>query len=1041
LLVAAPAALADSQPTTPSGTQSGASSVTADPSAAGTGALQPAGNPSGNGDGNATANGTANGNGNTSANGSGNANANVDATGTGSGGQPPGTSGTSSGTPAIQADGAPSANVQSAQAGATSDQSSPSNGNVSVGVGNGNGNGNGQAVGQSNNANASATAAATGNDPPPGPDPTAGSSASASQTSPANTNIDVRVGNEGDTGPVAQTNDANAAAGAQGTGAGGQADASTSQTDPTNINVVVRVASPGDNGSVKQTNSANATAGSTPPAQGSTGSQTSTGSFGTNQGVTTSGSAGVDNESLVDQSIEQTPDENLSAPGSSATAAGSAAAGPTVGTATTTQTDARNVNVSVRVGSPGTDGQVSQANSATATGSSPTLGVVTVKGGTNTNVSVALPGAAQGAPAGAWAWNWVWDSSWTPLPGMTAADVAPTSADIWNWLWSNQSAAAPTTGASTATTGTPGIWSWTWNWTMADGKLWTLSWQEACDCNWTWNWTWDWSKGTPASTPPPADGAAAPDTTPEDASAFAPVEQENDATATASASTSAFITSSLDQSLTGVDPSLGVQHARGGQTIVNLQGVAAIAHVTQTRASNVNIVYGAPIVSVRQRNDVSADAAVEAMAHLTAEIEQQQAGAPTGDQWAEADQWVGNEQVAVVGALGAQSDARNVNIVRAPRPNQALIGAVDQENATVVSASAELAAHVGAWIGQYQTAGGSSLQEADAIQILASEQSALVVAVAAQSDVANVNDVLVPAGSRATNPSIRQRNLATTTTWAGNYNVLDASIYQVQDGDVDIELATAVQQASSTQDATAYAPALQSHLLNKAGWLGVEPPPDAAPGPEPEPVPQGEQPGPTGSPPAPATATSAVRVFHSTTFVQSGGSHTQAHSTTTIKSRPGSHEGTTGTGTGSVKDSSDGGSHDMPLVPPDLGLTEPGPGPGSSSGSGSGSATSEPQPGLGAGLPASTPRDEGALDRDSSPSAGPAAPAGPGTPCCGSPSDLGAAGFAPPSGGSSTPALALPVYKLAAPAPTWLQLPTPILGRSVTFPEPFERPG
>ena len=89
---------------------------------------------------------------------------------------------------------------------------------------------------------------------------------------------------------------------------------------------------------------------------------------------------------------------------------------------------------------------------------------------------------------------------------------------------------------------------------------------------------------------------------------------------------------------------------------------AAAAQVVQTRASNLNIVYGAPIVSVRQRNDVSADAAVEAIAHLTAEIEQQQAGAPTGDQWAEADQWVGSAQVAGVGALGTQSGARNVNI-------------------------------------------------------------------------------------------------------------------------------------------------------------------------------------------------------------------------------------------------------------------------------------------------------------------------------------------------------------------------------------------
>jgi hypothetical protein len=134
------------------------------------------------------------------------------------------------------------------------------------------------------------------------------------------------------------------------------------------------------------------------------------------------------------------------------------------------------------------------------------------------------------------------------------------------------------------------------------------------------------------------------------------------------------------------------------------------------------------------------------------------------------------------------------------------VGAVDQENAVTATASAELAAHLEAWIGQYQTAGSSSLQEADATQVLASEQTALVAAVAAQSDVANVNDLLVPAGSRATNPSLRQRNVVTTTSTGGDYSVIDASIFQVQDGDVDIELASAVQQASATQSATVYSP-------------------------------------------------------------------------------------------------------------------------------------------------------------------------------------------------------------------------------------------
>jgi hypothetical protein len=170
--------------------------------------------------------------------------------------------------------------------------------------------------------------------------------------------------------------------------------------------------------------------------------------------------------------------------------------------------------------------------------------------------------------------------------------------------------------------------------------------------------------------------------------------------------------------------------------------------------------------------------------------------------------------------------------------------------------------------------------------------------------------------------------------------------------------------------------------------------------------------------------------------VNRGGSpvqtHVQTHSTTTIETTttklgrggPGS---ATGLGTGPAKDSSSGAdSPGAPLVPPRLGLPEPGLGDGAL-------LPSAPLP--------SAPRDESALERASSPSAGPAAPAGPGTPCCGSSTDLGAAGFAPPSGGSSAPALALPTFKLAAPAPTGPQLPAPILGRSVASPEPFERPG
>ncbi|HEY4417910.1 MAG TPA: hypothetical protein VGN22_00225, partial [Pseudonocardia sp.] len=207
--------------------------------------------------------------------------------------------------------------------------------------------------------------------------------------------------------------------------------------------------------------------------------------------------------------------------------------------------------------------------------------------------------------------------------------------------------------------------------------------------------------------------------------------------------------------------------------------------------------------------------------------------------------------------------------------------------------------------------------------------------------------------------------------------------------------------------------------------LGVEPPDDAAPEPEPDSGPgtQGQSAGPTGLLPP------TIVVFRTRTFVKSGGSHIQVHVRTAIETgrrRPGS---TNGIGTATAEDSAGTGSDGSPLVPPGLAFSEPRPGSGAFPGAD------------GALSGTGAPRDEIALDRPSSGSAGPAAPAGPGTPCCGSSSDLGAAGFAPPSGGSSAPGLALPTFKLAAPAPNGPQMHAPILGRSVAFPEPFERPG
>jgi hypothetical protein len=758
------------------------------------------------------------------------------------------------------------------------------------------------------------------------------------------------------------------------------------------------------------------------------------------------------------------------------------------------------MNVSVRVGSPGSDGTVTQGNNATATGTSPALGVVNVSGGSNTNVSIAIPGPAQGAPTGgAWTWNWIWDGSWTPPPGAIASDVAPTASDVWNWLWQNQPAGGQAAAGSTASTqGTSGQWLWTWTWTLPGGKVWTLDWQQACDCSWTWNWNWDWSSGAPASTPPdPSSDGGGDDPPASDDTLFGAVTQENDATATATATISATVDTTLDQTQTGVDPSLGRQHVWGGQTTVNAQSAIVTAEAHQTRPVNRIMVFGVPTASVTQVNSVSADASADLFVHLLAGVQQQQAGAVTDDQWLEADQWVGSEQVAAVTAIASQSDAQNLHFVSAMGPNQARIDVVDQRNSASASASAQLAAHVEAWIGQYQAAGVASLQEADATQVLVNEQSAVVGSVVSQHDVRNVDVVVVPAGSRAVNPSLRQQNSVFTTDSAGDYSVLYAWIVQAQDGDVDAEFASAAQDATATQTAAVSSQASQLRLLNIAHWRGVEPPPDATPLSQPKPtdtgsdtstqdgaqsaVQQSKRLSSIGS----VRSTSGVVLRLGTTLKtgatirgHAGGKKALEGRGGTLHVAPGAAGGG-GPGIGQADSAAQateagqvaaasaiagalgltGNATGLPVIAGSAAsLTASGTTSGSSTAAtafsafsastastastASSSTSSAAGPNSTPLTPSSTtsPRDEGNGAHPTLRAMDAGGPVGPSSPCCGSSADLGAGGTTLPTGGGLS-GLALPSYKLAAPAPFGPQSPAPVLGRSVAFNEPFERPG
>ena len=113
------------------------------------------------------------------------------------------------------------------------------------------------------------------------------------------------------------------------------ADATSTQSSPSNVNIPVRVLSPGSGGSVHQSNSSTAVAG----AVNLNGTQQHIG-----QNQAGGGSGPATQAAGQDNSSDQTADSK----------------------ATSTQTSPSNVNIPVRVLSPGNDGSVSQSNDSTA---------------------------------------------------------------------------------------------------------------------------------------------------------------------------------------------------------------------------------------------------------------------------------------------------------------------------------------------------------------------------------------------------------------------------------------------------------------------------------------------------------------------------------------------------------------------------------------------------------------------------------------------------------------------------------------------------
>ena len=918
----------------------------------------------------------------------------------------------------------PSAATQTATSGATANQGSPSNGDVSVRVGQG---GNDGPVGQSNDASTTSASDATngvapaGSGPSPDGTPPSNASANTTQTTPSNSNVAVRVGSPGDVGGAGQANDAQAAAAATGSNAAAgatissgepsgtispsaQANAAATQISPDNINVVVRVGSPGNNGPVNQQNTVGSTAGTSLPDQAATSSDTSTNPVGTDQLVSTSGSSLAGNVNQADQSVDQANNEQAPPIDASASApAATTSPGITIGSANATQIDSTNMNVSVRIASPGSDGVVTQIGSATATGTSPDLSTVNVTGGANTNVAIVLPGSASGAPSsGPWVWNWNWSGDWTPPAGATADGTAPTAAAVWNWMWTNDpGAASQPSNASTPTGATQdGTWTWNWTWKLADGQTLSWAWSQPCACNWNWSWSWDWSATLPTSTP----GAVATGTPTAPASQgvdIGAVTQANEVTADAGASAEISSGPLMTQI---VAPNPGTLSAGSGvaadQQLLSQQLASAMAEADQTGSWNRNVIWGVASDPVNQSNSIGAAAVAEVGLDVTQTVSQTLNVNDGANQIAYAGQSIQNTQSALAVAQTLQTGAGNENMSWAPNPNQASIGSVDQENsASTIAAVADFATGIQS-IGQLEDIGSATVQFESATQQLVNAQLADAEAFASQLQTWNENLLLVPPGSRATNPSLRQRNDVSTSSLSGNSSEVSQSALQGAGGIADVQISNAVQQVGVAQSASAFSPAEQTNLLNLAVWLGIEPP----------------------LPPAVSSSGSSGASISSATMTVIGLQTAMMIGSGTVTSIRG---GTIALGTG-------GGALQSPRLPKGSASAFLGARPSVTCGS---ACAGTGVPAILTIAPPSHALGEDARQNGNEQDPPQQAP-GCGT-CVASPGPAGPA----PSGGSGPVGVGSAPYTFAAPAFSRPQSPTSVLGRLMVFFDPLERPG
>jgi hypothetical protein len=555
------------------------------------------------------------------------------------------------------------------------------------------------------------------------------------------------------------------------------ANAQAGQTDASNTNVNARVDEPGANGDVTQSNGTSADA--TAKASSTSGTPDAQGTSDATQDTPTNVNLAVRvNSPGVDGSVSQTNDASASA----------------TTTASAAQVSPSNINVSVRIASPGDSATVSQANTAAAQTTDPSAPTITppldpdalVSNtstidqmlGECTAVCPALPfgeGSAQPSTL---------SRDGTASQTSTAAQGNPTNANIAIRIGSpghdQGSTQVNTSNAATATTtgennvnvivSLPGT-----NVVVPVGSD-----------SWTWNWTWTLDT-TPAVTDAQTDSGSWSWTWTPEQSAPAPQTSVNGRwlwTWTWSDSNGVGSSFTYDQPCTC---SWVWNWSWSGEP-------AAASAPPAAEAPTPTAPVDAP--SISQTNTVTTSANATATLDATQETD--------GSAIA---QTMAATQLAQADAQATQTRANNLNVVTAGS-----FGGVDQSNAL----AADAAAAVGLTV--TQAAAQSDGANASASQTIALTQTAHATATAAQVDTQNRNVITSSAPTSAQIGAVEQTTEGLATAAAGSTATIVQIAFQAQDG-TGAHSATLAQTTTLAQLATASAQVSQTRVGNVSDVL------------------------------------------------------------------------------------------------------------------------------------------------------------------------------------------------------------------------------